>query len=120
MYKKSMTHSVLCGNAGLVFDSLKVKDEYSVVQLPLISGGFYTKIAGKKWTEIVMEGCISDSDRQRHYDSFIAAASSGEVSLIVDITSYSRCILIDQQLTALPDSRLERFIIRFRSVGNAS
>lgn len=117
MYKKAIAHAVACGSAGLVFDSLKVKNEYSVVQIPLISGGFYTKIVGKKWTEIVIEGNISEDDR-RHYDSFIAAVDSGAVSLIVDITSYSRCILIDHQVTTLSDSRLDRFTIRFRSVGN--
>ena len=117
MYKKAMAHSVACGNAGLVFDSLKVKNEYSVVQLPLIGGGFFTKIVGKKWTELVLEGNISEDDRS-HYDSFIAAVSSGAVSLVVDITTYSRCILIDHQVTTPPDSRLDRFTIRFRSVGN--
>ncbi len=117
MYQKYTSHALICGDKGIVFDKLNIKYDYSLVQIPMISGGFYSKLTGTKWCEITAQGVISESDIH-HYDSFFSAVSGRVVTLTVDTTEYTNCVLVETELTALPDSRLKRFTFRFRSVGN--
>ena len=83
----------------------------------MISGGFYSKLTGTKWCEITAQGVISRDDIH-HYDSFFAAVRGRTVTMTVDTTEYTNCVLVEAELTTLPDSRLQQFTLRFRSVGN--
>ncbi len=117
MYKRFTHHILVCGEKGLLFDKISVKNELTLAQIPLISGGYYSKVIGTKWCEITVEGSISQDERQ-HYDRFIAAASGSPVELTADITTYYGCVLVENEVTSLPDSRIDRFRLKFRSVGN--
>lgn len=117
MYKKYTSHALICGDSGIVFDKLNIKYDYSLVQLPMISGGFYSKLTGTKWCELTAQGVISIDDIH-HYNSFFAAVRDRVVNMTVDTTEYRNCVLVETEITALPDSRLRQFTFRFRSVGN--
>lgn len=117
MYKRYITHTAVCGQTGLDFDKLNVRYEYAMTQQALISGGFETGVLGLKWCEITIEGNISNDDRSR-YELFAAAVKGTPKTLTVDVTAFANCILIESSITTLPDSRIERFVMRFRSVEN--
>lgn len=117
MYKKYIRHVLVCNQTGILCDSITVKHEYALAQTPLISGGYYSKRIGKRWSELIVEGSISHSDIE-HYDSFLEAVSDGPVTLIADITEYYNCVLVETSMTCLPDSSINRFTMKFRSVGN--
>lgn len=117
MYKRDLTHILICDEIGLNFDSIKVKYEYSLAQVPLISGGYYSKQMGKKWCELTVEGSISQSDRE-YYDRFLKLVNAGPKDLIADITEFKRCVLIESSISTEQGSRIDRFTMRFRSVDN--
>lgn len=117
MYQKTNSHVLICEELGVICESIKVKYEYSLEQVPLISGGYYSKKIGKKWCELTVEGKIAKSDRKQ-YDSFFALVSGEPVTLIADITEYKKCVLVESCVTTLPDSEIDRFMMRFRSVDN--
>lgn len=117
MYQKHMAHAVSCGDHGIICDSIKVKHEYSLTQIPLISGGYYSKEIGKKWCELTIEASVSDSDR-KYYDSFLKFVADGPVNLVADSEIYSKCVLVESSMTCVPDSRIYRFMMKFRSVTN--
>lgn len=113
MYGKVNGHTAVCSGRSLKFDSLETKNEYSAVQLPLMNGGFYTKLIGRKWTELVLGGLI-DEQEKASVEQFITAAGGGTVSVTIDNTAYIGCVMISSSISALPDSRLCRFSLRFR------
>jgi hypothetical protein len=117
LYRRFIQHSAVCGQKAISFDKLTVSYEYALSQQALLSGGFESAVLGQKWCEITIEGSISGEDREI-YERFIAAAKGAPKSLLVDITTYANCILLESVLTVLPDSRIERFLIKFRSVEN--
>jgi hypothetical protein len=117
LYNRFFQHSIICGEIAVYFDKLTERYDYALSQQPLLSGGFETALIGLKWREITIEGCISVDDR-RVYDSFLAAVRGAPKTLLVDDTTYTNCILVESGITTLPDSRIERYVMKFRSVEN--
>lgn len=113
MYANTGGHTAVCSGSSLKFDSLETKNEYSLAQLALMNGGFYTKLIGKKWTELILGGLIDEAEKAR-YEQFAAAAGGGTVSLTIDSAAYSGCVLISSDIRSEPDSRLCRFSLKFR------
>lgn len=117
MYKRYFRHTVSCGQSGLDFDKMSVRYDYAVSQQALLSGGFETAVMGLKWCEITIEGSVSIDDREM-YERFLAAVKGVPRSLLFDGTTYANCVLIESGITTLPDSRIEQFVMKFRSVEN--
>ncbi len=116
MYQKTK-HILICGNKGLLYDSITEKDELVIAQVPLISGGFYSKLVGQKWCEVTVEGRISKSDLE-YYNDFVFLVKGNSVTLSSEDTTYNHSILVQSELAELPDSRLYKYQLKFRSVEN--
>ena len=113
MYRKNGVHRLVCTNKSIFYDRLSQSSVLSVWQLPLLNGGFYTKVLGTRYKELVFEGTIVPTERNR-FDTFIETVSASAVTLSADNVQYIACTLISSEISFQPDSGFCKYKIVFR------
>lgn len=113
MYIKQGSHSLCCGNVDILYDELKCSEILSVSQLPLMDGGFFSKVLGVKYSELVFEGGFIPSDKLR-FEAFIGIVRAATVDLTADGVNYNGCTMVEYELSRKSDSDLYKYRIKFR------